>query len=132
MYRPHRTVWTREQIRSARRVDLIELLVQRGLHLQSTGNGNYEICEHAGIIVKNWYWRWPDRDACGNTIDFFVDVLGMSFNQAMEAILKGEGAQAVTIPCRGVAQSEAGRSERGNSVPDYDGSAAEHSESARS
>jgi hypothetical protein len=123
--------WLREMIRSARRVDLVELLAQRGLHLQSTGNGNYEVREHPGIIVKRSYWCWPERDISGNTIDFFVDVLGMSFNQAMEAILNSEGAVDVTIPCRGVAESEAGRSKRGNLVPDSDGSPATSPETAR-
>jgi hypothetical protein len=30
--------------------------------------------------------RWPDRNLAGNTIDFFVQVLGMSFHDAMRQI----------------------------------------------
>ena len=104
-----KTPWRKDQIRSARRVNLVELLARRGLHLQSTGNGNYDIHEHPGIVVKHSYWCWPERDISGNTIDFFVDVLELSFNHAMNAILNREGNQAVAV-----------RSERGYSVPDSD------------
>jgi hypothetical protein len=47
-------------------------------------------------VVKDSYWRWPaapkpgrggpERDLSGNTIDFFVQVLGLSFHDAMKAI----------------------------------------------
>ena len=36
--------------------------------------------------VRNSYWRWPQRELAGNTIDFFVQVLGLSFNDAMRQI----------------------------------------------
>jgi len=56
--------------------------------LRETGAGNYRITEHPGIVVKRSFWREPDSDHAGNTIDFFVVVLGMSFNKAMEAITR--------------------------------------------
>jgi len=28
-----------------------------------------------GLIVKDNYWRWPQRNLAGNAIDFFVQVL---------------------------------------------------------
>jgi len=28
-------------------------------------------------------WTWPERNLSGNTIDFFVKIAGMSFNQAI-------------------------------------------------
>jgi len=39
-----------------------------------------------GLIVKESYWRWPQRNLAGNTIDFFVQVLGMKFHNAMRQI----------------------------------------------
>ena len=80
--------WSREQIRAARRASLPELLIAHGLHLRETGDENYRISEHPGIIVKRSFWRDPDSERAGNTIDFFVSVLGMSFNQAMEEITR--------------------------------------------
>ena len=32
--------------------------------------------------AKEGYWRWPQRQLAGNAIDFFIQVLGLSFNPA--------------------------------------------------
>jgi len=51
-----------------------------------------EFCEISGFgegrrrIVKDGYWRWPERNLAGNAIDFHVQILGMSFHDAMQAI----------------------------------------------
>ncbi len=45
-----------------------------------------ELTQYAGLVVKNSYWIWPDRELSGNTIDLFVKVLGMSFNDTMQHI----------------------------------------------
>jgi hypothetical protein len=78
--------WSREAIRAARRAPLPPLLLARGFHLRDTGAGNYHIREHPDILVKDCFWRDPLSQRAGNTIDFFVTVLGMSFAQAMDAI----------------------------------------------
>ena len=84
---PHRrTPWTRARIQSARRASLPELLSAKGFSLCKTGAGNYRIREYPGIVVKDSFWREPQTDRAGNAIDFFVDVLGMAFNQAMREI----------------------------------------------
>jgi hypothetical protein len=36
-----------------------------------------------GLIVKDSYWRWLERNLAGNAIDFFMRVLGLSFQDAM-------------------------------------------------
>jgi hypothetical protein len=38
---------------------------------------------YPGLIVKDSYWRWPERNLAGNAIDFFMRVLGLSFHDAM-------------------------------------------------
>ena len=78
--------WTREQIRAARLAPLGPLLGQRGLALVETGGGNFLVGAFPGLIVKDCYWRWPDRGLAGNTIDCLVQVLGLSFHDAMTAI----------------------------------------------
>ena len=45
---------------------------------------------YPGVVFEESYWRWPGRDRAGNTIDFFVQVLDMSFHQGMHQIL-GDG-----------------------------------------
>jgi hypothetical protein len=81
-----RARWSREQIRAARMAPLLPLLQKRGLQLLEQGAGNFLLPAFPGLIVKDSYWRWPQRDRAGNTIDFFVQVLGLSFHQAMQQI----------------------------------------------
>jgi len=38
------------------------------------------------FVLKESYWRWPERNQSGNAIDFHVQVLGRSFHEAMTAI----------------------------------------------
>jgi hypothetical protein len=80
------TAWTREQIREARKADLVSLLAKRGHRLVETGGGNCLVPDFPGLIVKESYWRWPERNVSGNAIDFHVQVLRQSFHDAMTAI----------------------------------------------
>ncbi len=78
--------WSREQIRAARLAPLVPLLRKRGLRLVQQPEGNFTFPAFPGLILKDSYWRWPERDRAGNAIDFFVQVLGMSFHDAMRQI----------------------------------------------
>ena len=78
--------WTREQIRSARQIPLAPLLRKQDLELIELPAGNFELRAYPGLLLKDNYWRWPQRQLSGNTIDFFVRVLGLSFNDAMRKI----------------------------------------------
>ena len=80
--------WTREQIRAARTAPLVPLLEKRGLKLVETGGGNFLVTAYPGLVVKESYWRWPERNLSGNTIDFLVQVLGLSFHSAMAEIME--------------------------------------------
>jgi hypothetical protein len=42
-----------------------------------------------GLFLKASYWRWPDRDLAGNSIDFYVKVVGTSFSDAMKELTGG-------------------------------------------
>ena len=69
-----------------RQVLLAPLLQKRGLQFIEMEAGNFELPAFPGLIVKESYWRWPQRNLAGNTIDFFVQVLGMTFHNAMRQI----------------------------------------------
>jgi hypothetical protein len=81
--------WSREQIRAARMAPLAPLLQQRGLQLIELPAGNFKLAHYKGLLVKDSYWRWPERNLAGNAIDFFVQVLGLSFHDAMRRITGG-------------------------------------------
>ena len=82
----NKTRWTREQIRAARLAPLIALLQKRGIQLVPCEAGNFVLPAYPGLIVKDSYWRWPERNLAGNAIDFHVQVLGLSFHDAMRHI----------------------------------------------
>jgi hypothetical protein len=82
--------WSREQIRAARLAPLLPLLHKRGLESLEQGGGNCRLPAFLGLSVKDSYWRWPQRDRAGNAIDFFVQILGLSFHQSVRQII-GDG-----------------------------------------
>jgi hypothetical protein len=84
--------WSREDIRAARMVAIAPLLEKRGMHLFETGGGNYVIREHPGIIIKDSYWRCPERNTGGNAIDLLTQVMRLGFNEAMLELTQTRGA----------------------------------------
>jgi len=36
-----------------------------------------------GLIIKDSYWHWPERNLAGNAIDFHVQILGLSFHDTV-------------------------------------------------
>jgi len=87
---PNRTPWTRQQIRAARVAPLAPLLQKRGIQIIEREAGNLALPAFPGLIVKDSYWRWPQRELAGNAIDFFVKVLGLSFADAMRQITSSQ------------------------------------------
>ena len=79
--------WTQAEIRTARKADLPPILDHRGLHLKPLPQDNFLVVQYDDLLVKRHYWRWPSRGLAGNAIDFFMRVLGLSFNDAMRQIL---------------------------------------------
>jgi hypothetical protein len=71
------------------------VLESRGETLQPLRNGNYLLCRLATeIVVKDHYWVCKDpvmadsvRKTSGNAIDFFVEVEGLAFSEAMDLLL---------------------------------------------
>ena len=78
--------WDRQQIRAARQAPLLPLLEKRRLQLCEGNGGNYEVLAYPGLVIKDNYWHWPQRNLAGNTIDFHVQILGLSFDHAMREI----------------------------------------------
>jgi hypothetical protein len=75
---------------------LVGLLQKRGLQLVAREAGNFILPAYPGLIIKDSYWRWPERNLAGNAIDFFMRVLGLSFHDTMCQIT----SQSLTIAAR--------------------------------
>ncbi len=73
-------------IRAARPASLVPLLQRRGLQLLERKAQNYELAAYPDLTVKDSYWRGSPRSLARQTIDFFVQVLGLSFHDTMREI----------------------------------------------
>ena len=62
------------------------LLQKRGLQLVVREADNFSLPAYPGLILKDSYWRWPERNLAGNAIDFHIQVLGLSFHDAIRQI----------------------------------------------
>lgn len=76
----------RKKCVTARLAPLPPLRQKRGLQLVEQDANNFTLPAYPGLIVKDSYWRWPERDLAGNAIDIFMRVLGLSFHDAMRQI----------------------------------------------
>ena len=83
---PQTPRWTREQIRAARLAPLPPLLERHGLKTIEAGGGNILLGAYPGLVVKDSYWRWPERGLAGNAIDFCTQILHLSFHNAMREL----------------------------------------------
>lgn len=93
MNKHERCKWTPDDIRQARKTELIPLLTDMGYRLQPVNNGNYRVLHDPanptapeGLVAKLNFWLWPERHLAGNTIDFFIKIEGKTFQEAMKII----------------------------------------------
>ena len=118
-------MWSKLQIRQARKIELAPLLSRLGFHLHPLQNGNTLVEDYPDLVVKQHYWTWPPRAIHGNAIDFLVLVAGKSFQQAMQILAAHIGnageqeGQEMAIPVRAHGHNTDGngnktREERGN------------------
>jgi hypothetical protein len=89
--------WTKSDIRRARKADLPAILTDRGYRLYPLPNGNFRILPDpddpaapAGVIVKESFWIWAEKNIAGNAIDFFTTVEGKTFHDAMRIITESQ------------------------------------------
>jgi hypothetical protein len=85
-------MWSKTQIRQARKIELEPILLHRGFRLRPLQNGNLLVEDYPNLVVKQHYWTWPSKEIHGNAIDFLVLVEGKSFHQAMQILTAHIGA----------------------------------------
>lgn len=91
-------IWNKSDIRRARKVDLAPVLRGKGLHLKPLLDDNFLVVPYYDLFVKKSFWRWPSRNLSGNSIDFFIRVQGLSFNETMKLLSQYLPAQPVPAP----------------------------------
>jgi len=84
---PSQTKWTATQLRAARRIPLKPLLDQIGYKMVPMSHDNWKVYGLSQeIVIKQNYWYSPDDRTGGNAIDLLVNVIGMSFSEAMATL----------------------------------------------
>lgn len=106
-------MWSKQQIRQARKIELEPLLLSMGFRLCPLKDGNTLVENYPGLVVKQHFWIWPDRNLQGNAIDFLVIVVEKSFHQAMQIL-----AEFVADP--GVIKARKNTATVGSPDEDYD------------
>ncbi|MBQ2564937.1 MAG: topoisomerase, partial [Oscillospiraceae bacterium] len=89
--------YTKEQIAQADSMDLVSYLESRGYELMRQGN-QYRLKEHDSLYVKGNQWYWHSQHKGGKTLDFLIDYEGMSFLDAMKALIGEEGKTERRLP----------------------------------
>lgn len=90
-------MFSKTQIRNARKINLAPILIQRGYQLHSTGGDNYTLITNGSrlpddIVIRDFYWICKSRNLTGNAIDFFVLLEGLPFLKAVEIITNASSA----------------------------------------
>ena len=83
-------VWTKADIRNARRIILKPVLEALDYQLEHAGGENYKVLGLTkDITIKAGYWICHDDGTSGNAIDFLMKIDGKSFAQTMQILLGG-------------------------------------------
>ena len=79
--------WKRSEIRAARQMPLKPILEGLGYRLEPRRDENYLVVGLSEeFLVKEHYWVCTDDGSAGNTIDFLVNIQGMTFSEAMHLL----------------------------------------------
>ena len=80
--------WTKSDIQSARKINLVIILQKLGYDLRKLDNDNYLVDKFATVVIKNNYWFCKATKAAGNAIDFFIKFEKKSFMETMDILFK--------------------------------------------
>ena len=89
--------YSKEQIEEADRTDLVGYLESRGYRLIRRGT-QYKMAEHDSLYIKGNQWYWFAQQKGGKTISFLTQYEGMSFEDAMKALLGPNGEKIRRVP----------------------------------
>ena len=84
---------TREQVLKARKTDLPSFLLSQGIKLKRDGSKSYKHPDHDSLVFTANMYYWNSRNESGNAIDYLTRNLDYSFQDAVMALVKHEGAK---------------------------------------
>mgnify|MGYP001766202890 CR=1 FL=1 len=82
--------WTTTDIEQARNRDLAPILAHAGYKLHQLPNGLVLVRNFHGLLIRGNRWTWKAENLARNTIDFFMTIEAITFNQTMELLCASE------------------------------------------
>ena len=86
--------WTKAEIEQARSRSLAPLLQEAGYELDELRNGAMLVAKFRGMVVRENFWFWKERNLKGNTIDFFMLIEARTFAETMALLCPPETGRA--------------------------------------
>jgi len=90
--------YSKEEIVAARRTNLVEWLQDQGYDLKKQGK-DWRVIGYNGLFARGNSWKDFYNGTGGNTLDFLIKVEGMTFSEAMKALI-GSGLGSVAVGSR--------------------------------
>lgn len=84
-------------IQQARQANLVAYLQAAGYDLQAEGQ-QYRLPGHGGLLITRNYWYQKSMERGGNSVDFLVQILGLDFRAAVEALAGAAPAPPAPAP----------------------------------
>ncbi len=85
-------LYTEEQFAKAASVDLVDMLIRKGEKLKREGSV-YRWLRYDSTIIQGNKWYRHSKCIGGTAVGFMKEFYGMSFREAMAALLEGESGQ---------------------------------------
>jgi hypothetical protein len=79
-------IFSKTQIITARKTNLVNFLAYRGENLIKEGS-QYRLKNHSGLMVKDNYWYSHSLNTGGNAIDFLIKFENLNFVKAVSLLL---------------------------------------------
>lgn len=89
--------YSKDQILAARQTDLVEWLRKKGYALKKEGK-DFRLLDFESLLVRDNRWKDFYSGAGGNTVDFLVEVAGMSFIEALGELVGHGGFKLEQLP----------------------------------
>jgi hypothetical protein len=88
-------MWSKVEIRGARKAPLPSLLPRLGYRLRKLEHGNFRVdgVGLGAVVVKECFWFDKETGKGGNAIDFLTVVEKKSFAEAMEILCPKKGGR---------------------------------------
>lgn len=89
---------TKEEVKSASEVNLLDYLMSIGEPLKADGNNFYRHQDHDSLVInpKKNYFSWNSRNVSGNAVTYLMNVYNLTFQNAVIKINKDLGNSKIS------------------------------------